>query len=134
MFWIGEVGVRFFLEFAPSVISVFFVYLIGKEIYDKKTGLFSAFIFSVFWVHLFYTGRLLTNVPALPFLFLSIYFFTKSIKKPHYLIISFALQGYSYLIRPEGILIPFCLILSYLILNKSKIKYLLTICCIIITN
>jgi 4-amino-4-deoxy-L-arabinose transferase-like glycosyltransferase len=87
MFWaillkfgIGEAGVRFLLELIPSVISVFFVYLIGKELYNKKVGLIASFLFSVLWIHLFYTARLLTDVPNLAFLFISIYYFIKSQK------------------------------------------------------
>ena len=31
-----ESAVRFLLEFIPSILSVFFVYLIGKEVFNKK--------------------------------------------------------------------------------------------------
>jgi len=74
----GEIGVRFLLQFLPSIIAVFFVYLISKELYGKKIALISTFIFSAIWVNLFYTARLLADNSALAFVFPSIYFFIKS--------------------------------------------------------
>ena len=77
---IPETGTRFILEIIPSFLSVFFVYLIAKEIFNKRTGIFAAFIFSVLWIHLFYSIRFLTDVPSLLFLFASIYLFIKANK------------------------------------------------------
>src|SRR3989344_5007955 len=50
-FGFPESGVRFILEFLPSFFSVLFVYLIGKEVFNKKAALISAFIFSALWIH-----------------------------------------------------------------------------------
>src|SRR3989344_5574499 len=72
---IPEAGSRFILEIIPSIISVFFVYLIGKEIYNKRVGIISAFIFSVLWIDIFYSMRILTDTPCLTFMFASIYYF-----------------------------------------------------------
>mgnify|MGYP001563744297 CR=1 FL=1 len=76
----GEAAVRFILEFLPSILSVFVVYLIGAELYNKRVGLISSFMFSVLWIHLFYTNRLMTDIPALFFIFVGIYYFIKSTK------------------------------------------------------
>ncbi|MBU1051197.1 MAG: glycosyltransferase family 39 protein [Nanoarchaeota archaeon] len=125
---IGEVGVRFLLELLPSVISVFFVYLIGKELYNKKVGLISSFFFSVLWIHLFYTARLLTSVPAMAFLFPSIYYFIKSQKtefNAKYFGISIFLLSLSTLTRyPNGVFflayLLFLLITWKIDLSKNK--------------
>jgi len=125
---IPETGVRFLLEFVPSILSVFFVYLIGKEIFNKRTGIISAFLFSVLWIHLFYTVRLLTNIPAMVFLFSSIYFFIRANKKEfNYKLfsVSLILLSVSSMIRyPNGLIFfvyLFILILSKrLYLNKKK--------------
>lgn len=77
----SEGFIRFALEFIPSFVAVLFVYLTINEIYGKKTGIISTFMFSVLWIHLFYTGRLLTNVPAMGFLFPSIYLFIRSVRR-----------------------------------------------------
>jgi 4-amino-4-deoxy-L-arabinose transferase-like glycosyltransferase len=124
-----EGGVRFFLEFVPSIISVFFVYLIGKETFGKRVGIIAAFIFSVLWIHLFYTVRLLTNIPALIFLFASIYLFMKSIESKfnfNLFTISLILLSLSTLMRyPNGII--FLVYLLALIINKklliTKVKF-----------
>lgn len=126
---IPEMGIRFILEFIPSILSVFFVYLVGKEVFGKRVGIISAFIFSVLWIHLFYTIRLLTNVPALVFLFASIYLFIKSTKQEFnfkLFSVSLILLSISTLIRyPNGII--FFIYLFMLILNRQffikKLKF-----------
>ena len=131
-FGIGEEGARFLLEFIPSVLSVFFVYLIGKEVYGKKVGLVSAFIFSVLWIHLFYSSRLLTGVPSLALLLLSVYYFIKSTKDEFvgkYLAISLILLSFSTIIRyPNGLvfvvyLIFFALVWRLELIKKAKFLY-----------
>jgi len=117
----GESAVRFLLEFVPSVIAVFFVYLIGREFYGKKVGLISTAIFSVLWIHLFYTGRLLTNVPALSLLFPSIYLFSKALKTENgingkYFAFSLILAALATIVRyPVGLI--FFVYLGFLILT-----------------
>jgi len=115
----GETGIRFLLEFAPSVIAVFFVYLVAKEVYGKRTALISAFIFSALWIHLFYSARLLTNVPALPLIFASVYYFLRSTKDKFiakYFFISLVLLSFATLIRyPNGLI--FFAFLAFLLLT-----------------
>ena len=41
---IPDVGTIFLLEIIPSVLSVFFIFLIAKELYNKKVALISSFI------------------------------------------------------------------------------------------
>jgi len=105
---LSEVSIRFLLEFTPSVLAVFFIYLVGKEMYNKRVGIIAASILSVLWIHLFYTARLLTNIPALSLFFLSVYFFIKSQKNefnPFYFTISLFLLSLSTLTRyPNGII------------------------------
>jgi len=80
LFSLGEVANRFLLVFVPSVLSVFFIYLVGKEIYNKKVGLIAAAIFSVIWLNLFYNSRFLVHMLELCFLFSSLYFFVRATK------------------------------------------------------
>ncbi|MDD5650710.1 MAG: glycosyltransferase family 39 protein [Candidatus Nanoarchaeia archaeon] len=96
----GELVMRFFTLLVPSVISVYLIYAIGIDLYNKKVGLISGLILSVYWVHLFYTFRLLTDVPALFFGLLSIYFFwckyiTKNENKGLYYAILFGVLGFT---------------------------------------
>lgn len=117
----GEGAARFLLEFLPSIISVFFVYLIGKEIYNKRVGIIAAFIYSTLWIQLFYTFRMMTNVPDLMFLFSSIYFFILAVKgefKPKYFALSLFLLCFATLLRyPDGMV--FFIYLFMLFLEKK---------------
>lgn len=61
-------------EIFAAVISIFFTYLLGKELYDKRIGLIASFILSVFYLYTFYTIRLMSDIPALAFWFAGLYF------------------------------------------------------------
>ncbi|MFH1451634.1 MAG: glycosyltransferase family 39 protein [archaeon] len=119
----GEIATRFLLEFIPSVLAVIGVYYVGKILYNKKVALLSAFIFSVLWIHLFYTCRLLSNVPALPLVFFSVYFFFKSLESKkfnaRFFAISLILLSLSTLIRyPNGLI--FFAYLAFLVITFRK--------------
>jgi|SRR3989344_3979824 len=119
-----EVGARFFLEFLPSILSVIFVYLIAKELYSKNVALISTFVFSTIWVHLFYTSRLMTDIPAVGFLFPSIYLFIKSVKgefKAKQFAASIFLLSIATLIRYPIGLIFFSYLAFILITTKFKL-------------
>ncbi|MBS3091791.1 glycosyltransferase family 39 protein [Candidatus Pacearchaeota archaeon] len=75
---ISDIGILLILEIIPSILSVYLVFLIVKEFYDKRTALLSSFIFSVLWINLFYTMRIMSDIPSLFFSLLAIYFFIKS--------------------------------------------------------
>jgi len=77
---LSDSSIIFILEIIPSIISVYLVYLIGKELYDEKIGLISAFLFSTSWLVIFYTMRIMTDIPTMFLSLLSIYFFIKSYK------------------------------------------------------
>jgi 4-amino-4-deoxy-L-arabinose transferase-like glycosyltransferase len=117
----GEYAARIFLLLIPSIFSVLLVYLIGKEMYSKIAGITSAFVFSVLWIHLFYTGRLLTHVPALSLLFLGVYFFVKTFKtefNAKYFAYSLISASLAALIRyPKGLI--FFAFLAFLIITNK---------------
>ena len=74
--------IKFFVVLLPSIASVFLTYLIGKELYNKQIGLISSFIMSVFWVSLFWTTRVSTDLMGLFFSLLAFWSFWKGyIKK-----------------------------------------------------
>ncbi len=122
---LGEISIRFFTEFIPSFGLVLLIYLIGTEIYNKKVGLISSFIYSVFWLSLFLTGRLLTEQTSLFFGLLSIYLFWKGYikkEKNYYIYLSGIFMLVAVLIRfPTGfILLPLVLFL----LIKDRLTFL----------
>ena len=100
LFNFSELTMRFFTLLIPSVASVYLTYAIGRDLYDKRTGLIAGLMLSVYWVHLFYTFRLLSDIPSLFFGLLSIYFFwSRYIKKNEsrglYYAILFGILGFS---------------------------------------
>src|SRR3989344_1829741 len=58
-----------------STATVVFAYLLIKEMFDKKYAMISAFVMSVAWLPLFFTSRLLTNIPDVFFITAGLYFF-----------------------------------------------------------
>jgi 4-amino-4-deoxy-L-arabinose transferase-like glycosyltransferase len=73
---LGEVSLRFIIILI-SVGSVFLVYIIGKDLFNEKIGLMASFIFSVFYIDLFYATRLLVDVPQVFFILLAGMLFIK---------------------------------------------------------
>jgi len=69
------------LQIVVSLVTVFFTYLLGKEIYNKKIGIIAAVIMSVNAIHLFFTVRLLTYLLAPLFFVLTFYCFWKGYVK-----------------------------------------------------
>ena len=74
-------GVRFFVCFIPSILTILLTYLIGIKLYNKKIALLSTFLIATFWELLFNGMRFHVEGPALLFGFLSIYIFFKGYEK-----------------------------------------------------
>jgi 4-amino-4-deoxy-L-arabinose transferase-like glycosyltransferase len=122
---ISEVVMRFVLALL-SFLGVYSTYLVAKEFFDRKIGLIASFLMSVFWVHLFFTGRFLVEMPATPFFLLSLYFFSKGYIKNEgskYTWLSGIFFALGFLMRVSyGIFIlPF---FAYLLL-EDKLKFVL---------
>jgi len=60
-----------------SMISIAGVYYLGKEIYNKKIGLLASFLMSVFYLHLFFTYRILVDLASLSFFMFAALLFYK---------------------------------------------------------
>ncbi len=76
-----ELFSKFLLEFVPSVLTVYFTYLVAEKMYNKRVALFASFILAVSWLHVFYSMRMLTRVPGLFLSMVSVYYFFKSLDK-----------------------------------------------------
>lgn len=63
-----------------SLASVIGIYYLGKELYNKTVGLVSSFLMSIFYLGLFFTYRLLVDLPSLTFFIFSALFFFKYFK------------------------------------------------------
>lgn len=108
-----------------SMTGILFTYLVGREIFNKWVGLIATFIMSFFYLHLFSTARILTDMPSMTLWLMSSFFFWKGyIKKRS--------KKYLWLLGPllvAGLLMRFpfgllaIVILVYLLITEG-IKFL----------
>lgn len=92
------------ISFISSCITIILAYLIGKELYDKESGLFAALVYALYPVILILSVDSYSDILFFCFLLLSIYLFLLSLKKDNYFIsvlIGISVAA-SYLTRPEG--------------------------------
>ena len=95
------------VSFVSSGLSIFLSYLIGKELYDVRSGLFAALLFAVYPVIILLSVQGYADAPFIFLLLLSIYMFIRSLKVDR--IFMYALLGVvfsiTFLVRPEGLFI-----------------------------
>jgi 4-amino-4-deoxy-L-arabinose transferase-like glycosyltransferase len=119
------------VSFISSCITIILSYLIGKELYNKESGLFAAFVYALYPAILILSVDTYSDVLFFCFLLLSVYLFLLSVKKDNYSLSTlFGISvAASYLTRPEGqflLLLPLLQVSGFfsekLFFNK---KYLL---------
>ena len=126
LFKVGEPGLRLITVFLPSLLSVAAMYYLGKTLYNEKVALISAFLLGVSWDILFNTARFHTDLLALLFSLLSIYFFWKYyVKEPNIkrLLLSGLFLALAFMTRPQAALIG--LILLIYVIATENYKFLL---------
>lgn len=110
-----------FLEIIISLGAVYGTYLLGKEMYNKKVGLISSFIMSFFWLALFYTARIMVDIPVLTFSIFTSYFFWAGYvnKKSKYNLWLMGLfGGLAIMIKFTAILVVLVILLYLIIIEK----------------
>jgi len=103
-----------------SILTILLLYLIGKELHSKESGLFIAFIFSIHTAMLWTSVSAATESYFICWFFLSIYLFIITLRKTNffvYLLLGVSI-GMAYLTRPEGV---FLLILPLLSGDKQSL-------------
>lgn len=60
-----------------GTLSVYLIYLLGKEVSNKKTGIYSALFLAIIPLHSIWSGMVLTNVYAIFFILLTLLSFHK---------------------------------------------------------
>lgn len=91
---LGEGAIKFSFIIL-SLLTLVLTYLLGKDLFDKKIALIGTLIFSMLYLNLFYTSRILTNIPEIFLGMLIFYLFYSSYKTS---------KNYIYLIIPLTIL------------------------------
>ncbi len=108
-----------------SSLTVVFVYLLGKEVFDEKTGFFSSLISTFYPFFIFYTGFLLTETLFVFLIVLTFFYLTRIVEKNEKL--SFKggiLLGLSGLTRPN-IQLFFPISIFHILFLKDKWKKIL---------
>ena len=112
-----------------SIAGVIYIYLLGKEMFNRKVGVISALLLSFFHLHLFLSNRLLVDMPTLTIFISILYHFIKGYEKKNKisLLILVPLIMLGVLMRfPLGLTV--FIILIYLIVTNGfkflKNKYL----------
>lgn len=85
--------IKFFVVTIPSAASIYLTYLLGKDLYSKRVGLISSFIMAVFWVPLFWSARISTDLFGLFFSLLAFWSFWKGYQKKEKSIKYLAISG-----------------------------------------
>ncbi|MBI2148943.1 glycosyltransferase family 39 protein [Candidatus Woesearchaeota archaeon] len=113
-----------FLMFLLSIITVMYTYLLGKTIYNEKVGLIASSLMAVSPLSLFFTTRLLVDLPSLCFFTVAGYYFYNYIKTENNknLYTAFIITGIGTLFRITTAVI-LIVVLIYLILTE-KLSFL----------
>ncbi len=108
-----ELFIKFILVLLPSLFLIFAVYLLGKEMFNKKVGLIAALLTSVSWTFLFWSERFQPDFLSLSFQILSILFIWKYWKqgKSSFIILAGTFAGISFLFKVSALLIPLIFII-----------------------
>ena len=116
-------------ELLFSIAAIFGMYIVSGKIFNKKIALISTFLLAIFWQHLFFTYRLMTEIPSLAFFLFSVYFFWEGyVNKKHKMLLWFGFfLGMAVLARAGTLMMVFSFLLFIVAVDKwrfVKNKYL----------
>ena len=120
---LGETTARVFISLT-SVISVFLIYKVGELFFNKRTGLYASFLLAIFWSFLFYSNRLLVDVPVAFFWLLTIYgFFFAYLKNKNwkYFILPGIFLGICFLVKYTSALLVLLIAIYLVVTERTKI-------------
>lgn len=108
MFGFGETVVKALLVLVPSILLVVAVYLLGKEMFDKRIGLIASFLTAASWTLLFWTGRLQPDSFSILFQTLAVLFMWKHWKegKTSWVVIAGVLAALGFYLKISALLVP----------------------------
>ncbi len=120
MIGLGEIFIRFAFVLLPSTFVVFAVYLLGKEMYDKKVGLIAAFLTAVSWTLLFWGTRVQPDFFSLAFGITALWLMWRYWKenKTNLAVWAAILAALSFYFKVTGLLVP--MIIALFILVKDR--------------
>jgi 4-amino-4-deoxy-L-arabinose transferase-like glycosyltransferase len=100
VFGLNELSVRI-LSVLSGTLSVFLIYLIGKEVFNKKVGILAAFLFAIQPWSIHFSRMAFEATVALPITLSSIYFFLqakskKQVKYVYLTLITIIISSFAY--------------------------------------
>lgn len=103
-----EFMLRFILVALPSTAIVYLTYFLGKELFDKKIGLFAAAASTVMWSYLFWSARFQPDFLSVSFQLLSLTFFWKLFKSPErkYATLAGVFAALAFYFKISALLVP----------------------------
>lgn len=122
-FGANEIVIRLTILIA-SMFGLFLTYKLGKEMFDENVGLLAATLSSFYWLDLFFTGRILTDVPSTALMLAGYYFFWKGYvnhKGAKYLYWGFAFLGLAVFSRAAMVLALIPILVYILFRERHRI-------------
>jgi 4-amino-4-deoxy-L-arabinose transferase-like glycosyltransferase len=107
-----------------ALLSIYFVYEVGKRYFNKKTGLLAALILSFFPLHLEWSTKISPNMTVVVFVLLSLIFVSQYIEKKRLALIALAgiSCGLSIASKYNSFFIILPAIFAILFYGKQKIR------------
>jgi hypothetical protein len=117
---LSEAIIRFFMIVLPSTLLVFLVYLLGKEMYDKRVGIIAALLTCISWTLLFWTTRMQPDSFSMVFQVSAILFMWKYWKnnKISHAFYAGALASLGFAFKVSGLLVPGAFLLFIIIKDR----------------
>ncbi len=110
-----------------GILTVVFVYFIGKEMYDKKVAMIAAIVIAILPYHIIVSRQVLLDVPLSFFSTLSLFFvirYVKQNKGSHWLYLIGASSGLSFISKEVGIFVLISSIICLILTKKFSFKKL----------
>ena len=107
-----------------STLVCFIIFLLGKEVFNNKTGLIASVIWALYPPAIHYSGFILTETPGALFLSLSILFLFKNYQRPSFkykILISIFLLLLTYS-RSIFLLLPVVICIWFLLISHNSLK------------
>ncbi len=119
----SELFIRILLLLIPSILSIYFAYRLTSLLYNKRIALMTAAMMSVFYMQIFYTARVLVDVPLMLLTSLNLIYFWKghiiNDSRKHMILFGLLL-GISFLTKFTAALTGIAVLFYLLITEKLK--------------
>jgi 4-amino-4-deoxy-L-arabinose transferase-like glycosyltransferase len=104
-----------------GILTVIFVYFIGKELYDKKVAMVAAIVMTIIPYHIIVSRQVLLDVPLSFFATLTLFFVIRYLRRERDVYLLYfigAASGLSFLSKEVGIFVLIASIVSLLLVKN----------------